>query len=74
MADRQTTVDYRFAAGPQLPTLRAESAKLDRLRFMAGAGVDVVLNDRVTLDATYQGDFQSDYSSHYFRVGVGVSF
>ncbi len=75
MADCQTTVDYRFAsAAPQLPAFRAESAKMDRLRFTVGAGIDVAVNDRVSVEAVYQGDFQSDYNSHYFRVGVGLSF
>ncbi len=74
MGDRQTTVDYRFQSAANLPTFRAESAKLDRLRFMVGAGIDVALNDRLSLEAVYQGDFQSNYDSHYFRVGVGVSF
>ncbi len=74
IGDRQTTVDYRFQSAANLPTFRAESAKLDRLRFMAGAGIDVALNDRVSLEAIYQGDFQSDYNSHFFHIGVSVSF
>jgi uncharacterized protein with beta-barrel porin domain len=72
--DRQSSASTRMAAAPNMPSFRSESAKMDRLRFLAGAGVDVAVNDRFTLEFAYQGGFQSHYNEHRLNLGVAVVF
>lgn len=74
MADRQTTVTTGFASMPTMPRFSAESSRLDRTRFLAGAWLDVRVSERVTLEFDYSGSFQNHYNDHRFSLGVAARF
>ncbi len=73
-ADTGIATTFSFVGAPGLPAFGGYSPESGRVGAQFGAGLDLILNDRVTLHAEYQGEIRRGYQRHSGRVGVGISF
>jgi autotransporter-associated beta strand protein len=67
-------VATRFVNQPALPAFVNRSPSLGRVRFSVDAGVDLALDEQVTLFVDYQGSFRDNEQTHSGTLGFKVNW